>query len=156
MYAWRTVDVITYGGKRCMANIPVRDNKIPTQNRPQKPPAAPYNRQVPYGQQSMPPRMQHGVPQQRPMQQPRSNYPAGNMRQSGYPARPMPPRAATEQLRPIKAQPSKSASGKKQKSKRQKKDYSKLKDFLLSFTISLVLFGIAAIIVCNALISLFT
>lgn len=139
-----------------MANIPIRENQTPPQNRPQKRPAAPYNYQAPYGRQSMPPRIQHGVPQQRPVQQPRQSSPAGNMRQSGYPARPMPPRAATEHLRPIKSQPGKTVSSKKQKGKRQKKDYSKLKDFLLSFSISLVLFGIAAIIVCNALISLFT
>ncbi len=89
-------------------------------------------------------------------QMPRANPPAGNIRPNGYPSRPMPPRASAEQLRPIKGPQKNAPSAKKPKGKaKQKKDYSKLKDFLLSFTISLVLFGIAAIIVCNALISLF-
>ncbi len=143
-----------------MANIPIREKQAPPPSRPSqmppKQPAAYYNRQAQYGQQSVP-RIQNGAPQPRVGQMPRANPPIGNVRPNGYPMRPMPPRAAAEQLRPIKGQPRNTVPAKKSNAKaKQKKDYSKLKDFLLAFTISLVLFGIAAIIVCNALISLFT
>lgn len=140
-----------------MANIPTQDRPASPQNRVQQMSprsAGQYNRPMQYPPQGVPQR----TPQPQRMPQPQQIYPhANNMRQSGYPSAPMPPRAKAEQLRPIKSQKTDTSVNKKAKSNRpRKKDFSKLKDFLLAFTVSLVLFGIAAIIVCNALISLFS
>lgn len=147
----RITDVITYGGKRCMSNIPTRDRQTPS---------APYARKQPPGQH-VPPyqgRQYPPTPPRQPM--PPRQTPA----QPPVPPRVKPnilPRAETERLRPVPPAkngksvpvPSKKANKRKRK---ESKERSVLGDFFLAFAVSLLVFGIAAIIVCSALISLFT
>lgn len=75
------------------------------------------------------------------------------------------PRNASERIKPI--QPPKSTTHKistaaksslpaRKKKKRKQRERTTIGDFLLSFFVALFVFGVAAIFVCNALISLFT
>ena len=75
------------------------------------------------------------------------------------------PRSAADRIKPI--QPSRSAAQRKsaaqksaaqsrKKKSRRQREHTTLGDCLLSFVVALFVFGVAAIFVCNALISLFT
>lgn len=124
----------------------------------------------------------NGVQQMRPVQQSRANQP--QVRQMQRPTNMPPSRTAQPQnmrhmaprssaapqgskpKQPQKSVPSKKKSsilqrlfGRKTKQsakKRSAREHTGLGDFLLAFFIAFVFFGIAAIIVCNALISMFT
>ncbi len=75
------------------------------------------------------------------------------------------PPPSAERLRPIKpsqngtkkaSQQKKHSASARRKSSRRQRERTTLGDFLLSFFVALFVFGVAAIFVCNALISLFT
>lgn len=146
-------DFITYGGKRCMPRIPTQSNTPQgTSHRGYPPPSQPmtprqnvqYPRTAP-PQRTMPPR-----------QAPQRSVAAPHQYQ-----KPMPPRAASEQLRPINPsqngkKPNSTVKKAKKNKRKMREERSALGDFLLSFTVSLVLFGIAAAVVCSLLINFFT
>ena len=75
------------------------------------------------------------------------------------------PRNAFERIKPIQSPKSaahksstaaKSSAPTRKKKKRRQRERTTMGDFLLSFIVALFVFGVAAIFVCNALISLFT
>ena len=130
-----------------MPNIPTRERQGQVQN-------------------PMPRQPQYSTPQSRQAQsRPQApTQPRVNVQQQRYNQTPQirtltPPSA--ERIRPIKpatgaaksAAPQKTQNKKKQKRTRE---HTTIGDFLLSFFVALFVFGVAAIFVCNAIISLFT
>lgn len=110
---------------------------------------------------------QQRVPQNRaPMQPQQSRVNVQQVRYGNTAQMPsQKPRNASERIKPI--QPPKNAVHKgstavksstpaRKKKKRKQRERTTMGDFLLSFIVALFVFGVAAIFVCNALISLFT
>ena len=138
-----------------MPNIPIREHTRPPQN--SQPRQAQYNTS------------QYNTSQ---MRSTNARQPQTQGRTQGQPVRYTQPqgvrspigRPSAEQLRPMKTgtkKPNTSAhntqSIKKKPSRkpRRKRERTTLGDFFLSFFVALFVFGVAAIFVCNALISLF-
>jgi len=135
-----------------MPNFPTREHTHKVPNQPQRQPQySPHQRPVqgrPTGQ-SQQPRVQ--VQQVRYGQNPQ--------------IRTLTPPLSAERLRPMKPSSNDTKSAPTQKKRpqtahrkkpRRQRERTTLGDFLLSFFVALFVFGVAAVFVCNALISLFT
>lgn len=149
-----------------MPNIPTRERSASAQN--------PQPRQAQHNNPQMrnPSVQTRGTastrpPQSRPQGQPQQRVQVQQMRYGQNPQiRTLTPPPSAERLRPIKPSSGSAkkvpASQKRTVQTRKKKKYGRqrerttLGDFLLSFFVALFVFGVAAIFVCNALISLFT
>lgn len=140
-----------------MPNIPTREPMRERTVQPQRP--MPNN--VP--RTSPQPRSTQG---RTPVQSQQSRVPVQQMRY-GHTAQThtQNPRNASERIKPIQPPKStthktstavKSSSPARKKKKRKQRERTTIGDFLLSFVVALFVFGVAAIFVCNALISLFT
>lgn len=135
-----------------MQNFPTRERTQKAQNQPQRQPQ--YNAQQRYMQG-------------RPVGQPQQ--PRVQVQQMRYGQNPqictLTPPPAAERLRPMKPSssgakkapvPQKRPSTTRRKKPSRQRERTTLGDFLLSFFVALFVFGVAAVFVCNALISLFT
>ncbi len=141
-----------------MPNIPTRQPIRERTVQPQRPVQNNVQRPMPPQQRSTQDRA-HAQPQRNriPAQQMRYGHTEQMHTQNS--------RSASERIKPIQPPKStthktlaatKSSSPARKKKNRKKRERTTLGDFLLSFFVALFVFGVAAIFVCNALISLFT
>lgn len=144
-----------------MSNIPVKDRRIVTHPpqqaayknaAPQTRPAQQSRTSQPYTQQMQrPANAQYSRPAQGQNIRPQAPHSSAVSQSAKQPQKGKQLAKKSSILQSLFSHKKKPAA-----KARRKREHTGLGDFLLSFFIAFVFFGIAAIIVCNALISMFT